>query len=114
LPALSDRKRSGRPASFTPLQSAQVKAPACQLPAESGTPLSRRSAAELAREVVARAIAGTISASTMWRWLDQDAIKPWQHRSWIFISAPGLRLKAARVLDLYARAWDGEPLGADE
>ncbi|MGW0886213.1 transposase [Streptomyces sp. NPDC002671] len=27
---------------------------------------------------------------------------------------PGLRPKAAQVLDLYARTWDGEPLGADE
>ncbi|MEV0600319.1 helix-turn-helix domain-containing protein [Streptomyces sp. NPDC050315] len=44
LPALSDRKRSGRPASFLPLQSAQVKALACQLPPESGTPLRRWSA----------------------------------------------------------------------
>jgi len=96
------------------LQRAQVKALACQLPAESGTPLSRWSAPELAREVVARAIVGTISASTVRRWLVQDAIKPWQHRSWIFISDPGFRLKAARVLDLYTRAWDGEPLGADE
>ena len=41
LPALSDRKHSGRPASFAPLQRAQVKALACHLPAESGTPLSR-------------------------------------------------------------------------
>ena len=62
LPALSDRKRSGRPASFTPLQTAQVKALACQLPAESGIPLSRWSAPEPAREVVARAIAGAISS----------------------------------------------------
>ncbi|MFD5539167.1 helix-turn-helix domain-containing protein [Streptomyces sp. NPDC127079] len=81
LPALSDRKRSGRPASFAPLQRAQVKALACQLPAECGTPLSRRSASELAREVIARAIVDTISASTVRRWLVQDAIKPWQHRS---------------------------------
>ncbi|MGW2463957.1 helix-turn-helix domain-containing protein [Streptomyces sp. NPDC001761] len=114
LPALSDRKRSGRPASFAPLQRAKVKALACQLPAESGTPLSRRSASELAGEVIARAIVDTISASTVRRWLVQDAIKPWQHRSWIFISDPGFRLKAARVLALYTRAWDGEPLGADE
>jgi transposase len=49
LPALTDRKRSGRPPSFTALQSAQVKALACQLPAESGVPLSRWSCPELAR-----------------------------------------------------------------
>ncbi|WP_331734024.1 hypothetical protein [Streptomyces atratus] len=80
--------------------------------AECGTSLSRWSAPELAREVVARSIASTISASTVRRWLDQDATTPWRHRSWISISDLGFRRKAARVLDLYARAWDGEPLGA--
>jgi transposase len=114
LPALSDRKRSGRPSSFTHLQAAQVKALACQLPAESGVPLSRWSCPELAREVVARAIADTISASTVRRWLKQDAIKPWQYQSWIFITDPDFRARAERVLDLYARTWDGRPLGADE
>jgi hypothetical protein len=48
------------------------------------------------------------------RWLDQDAIKPWQHRSWIFIRDPDLCPKAARVLGLYARRWGGVPLRADE
>jgi len=24
------------------------------------------------------------SASTIWRWIYDDAIKPWQTRSWIF------------------------------
>ncbi len=114
LPALSDRKRCGRPASFTALQSAQVKALACQLPTESGTPLSRWSAPELAREVVARAIAGTISASTVRRWLKEDAIKPWQHQSWIFITDPAFRPRAEHVLDLYASTWNGQELDADE
>ncbi|MFJ9682831.1 helix-turn-helix domain-containing protein [Streptomyces sp. NPDC101194] len=41
LPALADRERSGRPVSFTALQVAEVEAPACQLPAGTGTPLSR-------------------------------------------------------------------------
>ncbi|MGX4695392.1 IS630 family transposase [Streptomyces sp. JNUCC 63] len=97
-----------------PLQSAQVKALACQLPAESGTPLSRWSCPELAREVAARAIADTISASTVRRWLKEDAIKPWQHQSWIFITDPAFRPRAERVLDLYARIRNGEALGADE
>ncbi|MQS17489.1 IS630 family transposase [Streptomyces kaniharaensis] len=114
LPGLADRKRCGRPASFTALQTAQVKALACQLPAETGTPLSRWSCPELAREVAARAIAGTISASTVRRWLKQDAIKPWQYRTWIFITDPDFRPRAERVLDLYARTWDGQRLGADE
>ncbi|WP_328799857.1 hypothetical protein [Rhodococcus sp. WAY2] len=43
----------------------------------------------------------------MRRWLSEDALKPWQFRSWIFITDPGFVAKAARVLDLYARTWDG-------
>jgi transposase len=114
LPGLADRKRTGRPPTFSPLQAAQVKALACQLPAESGVPLSRWSVPELAREVVAREIAFAVSISTVRRWLHQDAIKPWQHRSWIFITDRDFQVKAERVLDLYARTWDGQPLGADE
>jgi hypothetical protein len=36
LPALADRRRSERPARFTPVQVAEAKALACQLPAETG------------------------------------------------------------------------------
>jgi transposase len=114
LPALADHKRSGRPARFTPVQAAEVKALACQLPAETGAPLSRWSCPELAREAVTRGIAETMSASTVRRWLAADALKPWQYRSWIFIRDPDFRVKAARVLDLYAGTWQGEPLGTDE
>ncbi|MGI8308395.1 IS630 family transposase [Saccharopolyspora hattusasensis] len=114
LPGLSDRKRTGRPPSFTALQVAETKALACQLPAETGTPLSRWSCPELAREVVARAIAGSVSVSTVRRWLADDALKPWQYRSWIFIRDPDFRAKAGRIMDLYARTWGEVPLGEDE
>ncbi|GGV28556.1 hypothetical protein GCM10010260_81220 [Streptomyces filipinensis] len=111
LPALTDRKRSGRPVSFTALQVAEVKALACQLPAGTGAPLSRWSCPELAREVVARSIADSISPSTVRRRLKQDALKPWRYRSWISVHDPAFRPKAARVLDPYARSFDGVPLG---
>ncbi|MEU8695543.1 IS630 family transposase [Streptomyces sp. NPDC048665] len=114
MPGLADRQRPGRPPSFTALQSAQIKALACQLPAETGTPLSRCSCPELAREAMERGIAPAASASTVRRWLAQDALKPWQHRSWIFIHDPDFGPSAARVLDLYARNWQGEPLRVDE
>lgn len=114
LRGLLDRQHTGRPPVFTPLQAAQVKGLACQLPAETGAPLSRWSCPELAREAMSRGIAASVSASTVRRWLDHDAIKPWQHRSWIFITDPDFRPEAARILDHYARCWDGEPLDADE
>ncbi len=114
LPALTDRKRSGRPARFTPVQVAEAKTLACQLPAETGVPLARWSSPELATELTARGITDTVSASTVRRWLRQEALKPWQYRSWIFIRDPDFRTKAARVMDLYARTFDGAPLGEDE
>ena len=57
---------------------------ACELPVDSGVPLSRWSSSELAREAITRGIVEQISGVTVWRWLSEDAIKPWQHRSWIF------------------------------
>jgi len=45
---------------------------------------------------------------TVWRWLSEEAIKPWQHRSWIFPRDPHFTPKADRILDLYSRRWEGE------
>jgi hypothetical protein len=87
-----------------------VIALACALPAEQGVPLSRWSAAELAREAVTRGICEQISGVTVWRWLSQDAIKPWQHRSWIFPRDPLFAEKAGPILDLYAGRWQDERL----
>lgn len=67
-----------------------------------------------AAELTARGITGPVSASTVRRWLRQDAIKPWQYQSWIFIRDPDFRAKAKRVLELYARTFEGVPLGAQE
>ena len=91
---------------FPPEQVAEVKAIACELPATHGVPLSRFSRTELHRLVVERGVTEA-SASTIWRWLSQDAIKPWQVRSWIFGRDPDFREKAGRVLDLYARRFEG-------
>jgi len=54
------------------------------------------------------------SASTIWRWLDDDALKPWQQRSWIFVRDPDFAWKACRVLDLYQRRFEGRRLRPDE
>ena len=47
---------------------------------------------------------------TVWRWLSQDAIKPWQHRSWIFPRDPRFADRAGPILDLYQGRWEGELL----
>src|SRR4051794_37168366 len=100
----------GVPGRFPPAEIAEVKALACELPAQTGRPLSRWSAAELAREAVERGIVCSVSGTTVWRWLSEDAIRPWAWRSWVFPRDPDFREKAGRVLDLYERRWQGRRL----
>jgi len=106
--------RSGRgpgvPGLFPPVQVAEVKALACELPSERGVALSRWSSAEIAREAVKRGIVAEISGATVWRWLCQDAIRPWNYRSWIFPRDPDFARKAGRILDLYEGRWEGQRL----
>jgi hypothetical protein len=68
----------------------------------------------VAREAVERGIVAEISATTVWRRLSEDAIRPFYHRSWIFPRDPDFGHKASLVLDLYEGRWEGEPLGAEE
>lgn len=89
----------------------QVKALACELPYKNGIPLSRFSIQEIRQEVIASGIVAQISGTTLWRWLNADAIRPWQYRSWIFPRDPEFQEKAGRVLDLYEGFWEGKPLG---
>lgn len=89
----------------------EVKALACQLPCERNLPFSRISHADIAREVVENGIVASISGATVWRWLNADAIKPWQYRSWIFPRDPNFCDKASQILDLYQGIWNGKKLG---
>ena len=91
-----------------------VKALACELPSRLGLPLGRLHVPDIRAEVVRRGLVASISDTTVWRWLSSDAIRPWAHRSWIFPRDPAFEAKAARVLDLYAGVWQGEPLRDDE
>jgi transposase len=113
LKGLKDRPRSGRPRVHGPGVRAEAVALACALPAENDVPLSRWSGQEIARELAARYHV-SVAASSVRRWLAEDALKPWQHRSWISIRDPDFALKAAAVLDLYAGTWDGKPLGEND
>jgi hypothetical protein len=109
----SCRGAGGRPA-FPPRVVVAVKALACELPAQRGLPLARWSLSELRQAVVAQGLVAQISGATLWRWLSQDALRPWRHRSWIFPRDPAFAVKAERILELYAGRWDGVPLGPRE
>ena len=92
----------------------QVKALACELSANLGLPVSRLSTADIARAAVKQGLVAQISGTTVWRWLSADAIRPWQHRCWIFPRDPQFAEKAGVILDLYQRVWRSKHLKDDE
>jgi transposase len=114
LPGLEAQPRGGRKARFSPSLVVQVKALACELPHRLGLPLSRLSIEEIRQYVISQGLVAEISGATLWRWLSSDALRPWQHRSWIFPRDPNFAAKADPILDLYERVWEGAPLGPDD
>jgi len=92
----------------------QIKALACELPYEHHLPLSRLSITEIRSEAIKRGLLASIGTTTVWRWLSEDAIRPWSHRSWVFPRDPSFKEKADRVLELYEGFWAGKPLGPDD
>jgi hypothetical protein len=96
---------------FPPEQVAEVKAIACELPRTHELPLSRFSRVELHRLVIERGVTEA-SASTIWRWLHEDAIKPWQTRSWIFPRAILISLRRP-VMCLISTPADSRASGCD-
>ena len=92
----------------------EIKALADELPARRDCALSRWSSGELARHVCRIGLLAGLSGSTLWRWLDEDASGPWQHRCWLFPRDPAFARKAGRLLDLCHRVWQEQPLQADE
>ena len=98
---------------FPPRDQAVVKAIACEAVSQTKLPLSRLSSSDLATRAAA-ALGRSISPSTVWRILDADSIKPWQYKYWIFPRDPRFAEKAGRILDLYAGAWEGKPLGSGD
>lgn len=113
-PAWRSAPARAGPELFPPEVVVQVKALACELPATLGVPLSRLRTADIVREAQRHGIVATVSDKTVWRWLHEDAIRPWQHRTWIFPRDPDFAHKAGRILDLYARRWDGHPLTGED
>ena len=102
---------AGDQPAFPPSVVVEIKRLACELPYRLGLPLARFSMAELQRAAVERGIVAAIGQTTIWRWLSEDAIRPWRVRSWVFPQDPDFRDKAVPILDLYQGIWKGRRLG---
>jgi hypothetical protein len=70
---------------------------------------SRWSTSDLVQQVQHSGLVASVSGSTLWRRLHEDAIRPWYHRSWIFPRDPDFAAKAGRILDLYAPSGKKSP-----
>lgn len=64
--------------------------------------------------MLAEGLVAEISGATLWRWLSQDALRPWRFRSWIFPRDAAFFEKAARILDLYEGFWNGLSLASND
>jgi transposase len=112
LAGLEDLPRPGRRRRISEEDRAAVVALACQLPAQTGVPLSRWTGPELAAELTAQhLVSAPVSVSSLLRILAQNPVKPWQYQSWIYPRDPDFAAKAQVILDLYQGFYQGEPLG---
>lgn len=99
---------------FPPSQIAEIKAVACELPCQLELPFSRLSLSELQTYLIKQEVVEHISIGKLWTLLDEDAIRPWYHRSWLFPRDPQFLEKAGPILDLYQGLFEGRPLRAQE
>jgi len=102
LDGLTDQPRSGRPRQFAARVVAEVKALACELPADAGVPLAKWNCPDLAAEAARRGIVTAVSASTVAlaaRRRAQAVAAPLVDLP----PRPVLRVQGTRALDLYAR-----------
>ena len=104
----------GDPRFFPPQVVVTVKRIACELPAQHDLPLSRFFIPDIREVLLSEKIVKEISTSTIWRILDEDALKPWRRRSWIWSRDPLFFERASDVLDLYQGIWRGRALRRDE
>ena len=89
---------------FPPHEQHKVVALATCPPREANTPITHWSMADLAQASVTQRIVASISRSTVWRLLDQAAIKPHRWHYWLHRPDPQFESKMHDVVDLYLRA----------
>jgi transposase len=81
-------KDRAEPRLFPPQVALHLVKLACELPEMEGRSLSQWDCRELARQLVAAGIVGSISASTVSRVLHSNQLKPWRIHAWLSPKVP--------------------------
>ena len=97
-PDPADRRR------FPPQQQHKIIALATEPPQPEGCPISHWSMSDLQWAVLEKGITDTISVATIWRLLDQAAIKPHRWHYWLHSRDPDFDLKMLDIVELYLKA----------
>lgn len=84
------------------------------MPYKLKLPFSRLSLSELQDYLIKQEVVEHISIGKLWTILDEDAIRPWYHRSWLFPRDPRFLVKASPILDLYQGTFEEHALRARE
>ena len=89
---------------FPPQQQHEIVALATRPPQGEGHPITHWSMGDLTRAVVQHRIADSIGVSTIWRLLDQAAIKPHRWHYWLHSPDPDFYPKMKDIVELYLNA----------
>lgn len=89
---------------FPPQEQHKVVALATRPPVAQGVPVTHWSATDLARAAVHNQIIPSISRATVWRLLNQAAIKPHRWHYWLHSPDPDFEAKMLHIVDLYLKA----------
>jgi transposase len=112
--ALRDLPRSGRPPIYGATARVQVIAIVCETLRQHELPLSRFAMRDLLPIVRGEGDLPHLSPSTLQRILEENVLKPWRYRYWLYPRDPEFVPKACVVLNLYAGVWGDAPLGPDD
>ena len=89
---------------FPPHEQHKIVALATRPPPEEGVPVTHWSTRDLACATVQHGIVASISPSTVWRLLEQAAIKPHRWHYWLNSPDPDFEVKMQDIVNLYLRA----------
>lgn len=106
LGGLEKQSAVGSPAPFPPGRGRPRQGGGLRSASRARHPVSRFSRGELHRLVIERGVTDA-PAATIARWLSEDALQPWQHRSWIVPTDPEFAERPGPVLDIYQGRWEG-------
>jgi len=100
---MTDHDRAGRRL-FPPQQQHSIVALATQPPPQQGHPITHWSMTDLSRAVIQNGIVNSICPVTIWRLLDQAAIKPHRWHYWLNSPDPDFYPKMYDIVELYLNA----------